>query len=297
VLIENQTRLVDDLSGQGEAQARRAEEAERRASAHSARRDDAGAAPFMSDEADSGRRLARQFFRALSRDAAAGAGPQRILVAVDDLDSLAPVEAAAFVDEAATLLSQSPFVLLVAADPQRLAQGWGGDSGRLGRRIQIGVRVDAASSGDYARLVRKLLASGDDAAAAEPPVDLRTSVWDRPVSGEEASLLEALAPLAGRSPRSVAQFITAYRLGRGRTDQWAPLALALAIDIGATPEEQAAVSGAITASLPSQALDGAGLPARVGDAIGHARKAHGAPITTGDLRAAMNIASTYSLNV
>ncbi len=37
VLIGNQTRLVDDLSGQAEAQARRAEEAERRAAAHSAR--------------------------------------------------------------------------------------------------------------------------------------------------------------------------------------------------------------------------------------------------------------------
>ncbi len=222
---------------------------------------------------------------------------KEIIVAVDDLDSLAPSEAAAFVDEAATILGQPPFVLIVAADPQRLAQGWGGDSGRLGRRIQIGVRVDAASSGDYARLVRKLLGSGEESTAPESAPDVRTSVWDRPVTGEEASLLEALAPLAGRSPRSVAQFITAYRLGRARTDKWAPLALALAIDIGATPEEQAAVASAIAASLPSQSLEGPGLPARVADAIGHARSANGEPITTGDLRAAMNVASTYSLNV
>ena len=188
-------------------------------------------------------------------------------------------------------------MLIVAADPQRLAQGWGGDSGRLGRRIQIGVRVDAASSGDYARLVRKLLGSGDETVATERAPDLRTSIWDRSVSSEESALLETLAPLAGRSPRSVAQFITAYRLGRARTSDWAPLALALAIDIGATPQEQAAVSGAIAGSLPSQALDGAALPARIGEAIGYARAAHRGDITTGDLRAAMNIASTYSLNV
>ena len=297
VLIGNQTRLVDDLSGQADAQARRAEEAERRAAAHSSRRDEIGASPFMGEEADSGRRQARQFFRALARESAAGAGPQRIIVAVDDLDSLAPNDAAAFVDEAATLLGQSPFVLVVAADPQRLAQGWGGDAGRLGRRIQIGVRVDAASSGDYARLVRKLLGSGDEAVATERAPDLRTSIWDRPVSSEESALLETLAPLAGRSPRSVAQFITAYRLGRARTSDWAPLALALAIDIGATPQEQAAVSSAIAASLPNQALDSAALPARIGEAIGFARAAHRGEITTGDLRGAMSIASTYSLNI
>ncbi|MBX9758608.1 MAG: hypothetical protein K2Y29_07500 [Beijerinckiaceae bacterium] len=298
MLIGNQTRLVDDLSGQADAQARRAEEAERRAAAHQARREDATATPFVGEDADSGRRQARQFFHALAREAGKGSGPQRIIVAVDDLDSLAPYEAAAFVDEAATLLGQPPFVLVVAADPQRLAQGWGGDgAGRIGRRIQIGVRVDAASSGDYARLVRKLLSPGDETAAPESPVDVRASVWDRPVTGEEAALLEALAPLAGRSPRGVAQFITAYRLGRGRTDKWAPLALALALDIGATPDEQAAVSSALAAALPSQALDASALPARVGAAVDHTRSANGGALTTGDLRAAMSIASTYSLNI
>jgi hypothetical protein len=298
-LIGNQTRLVDDLSGQADAQARRAEEAERRASAHaSRRREDAGVTPFVAKDSDAGRRQARAFFRALERELANGAGPSRIVVAIDDLDSLAPDEAASFIDEAATLLAQGPFVLVVAADAQRLAQGWGGDgAGRIARRIQIGVRVDAASSGDYARLVRRLLATEDPASATQAPFDASApSIWDRPVPREESTLLEQLAPLAGRSPRSVAQFITAYRLGRARTDKWAPLALALALDVGATSDEQAAFAGAISPSMPGQPVDVAGLPARVAEAVASARAANGGVLAAGDMREAMSIAASYSLN-
>lgn len=298
-LVSNQTRLVDDVAAQTDAQARRAEEAERRAAAFaSRRRDDPGATPFAASESDAGRRQARQFFRAVAQECAGGAGPQRIIVAIDDLDSLQPEQAAAFVDEASTLLGQAPFIVVLAADPQRLAQGWGGDGeGRIGRRIQIGVRVDAASSGDYARLVRKLLASGDEGAANESAPDLRSSIWDKPVTAEEAALLEALAPLAGRTPRCVAQYITAYRLGRARTDKWAPLALALALDIGGSSEEQAAVEAATSSSLPSQSLETAGLPPRVAEAVESTRAANDGALTTGDLRVGMAVASTYSLRV
>lgn len=298
-LIANQTRLVNDLSAQADAQAHRAEEAERRAAVHSSRRtDDPGATPFGAQEGDAAGRQARHFFRAITRESASGAGPQRILVAVDDLDSLSPQAAAGFMDEAANLLAQPPFVLVVAADPQRLAQGWGEDGAdRIARRIQIGVRVDAASSGDYARLVRRLLATGEEQAATAASVDASESVWDRPVTGEEASLLEALAPLAGRTPRNVAQFVTAYRLGRARTDKGALLAFALALDIGATAEERGAVTSAIASSLPDQTFDPAGLSARVREALEHARVANGGVITASEMRAALTLASTYSLNV
>ncbi|MFN3892188.1 MAG: P-loop NTPase fold protein [Beijerinckiaceae bacterium] len=298
-LIGNQTRLVDDLAAQAEAQARRTEEAERRAAAHSSRRsDDPGATPFASQEGDGASRQARHFFRALTREAANGGGPQRIVVAIDDLDSLSPQDAASFVDEAAALLAQPPFVAIVAADPQRLAQGWGSDgAGRLARRVQIGVRVDAASSGDYARLVRKLLGANEASVASSESADVRESVWDRPVASEEASLLEALAPLAGRTPRCVAQFVTAYRLARSRTDRWALLAFALALDIGATEDEQAAISAATSSSLPDQTFDPAGVSARVRDALEAARTANGGAIKAGEMRAAIMLASTYSLNV
>ena len=297
-LIGNQTRLVDDLSSQADAQARRAEEAERRAAAHASRRtEQPGATPFAALEGDGAGRQARAFLRALTRDGGA-ASPQRILVAIDELDSLSPKDAASFVDHAAALLSQPPFAMVIAADPQRLAQGWGGDGvDQLARRIQIGVRVDAASSGDYARLVRKLLATGDAPPPAEGPIDASSSIWDRPVSGDEAALLEGLAPLAGRTPRSVAQFVTAYRLARARTDKWPLLAFALAVDVGGTADEQAAIGSALVASLPDQMFDPSGVSARLREAINLARFAAGGTITAGEMRAAILLASTYSLGV
>ena len=97
-LIANQTRHVDAIAAEVDAHARRTEEAERRASAA-----DEGAArpaaplvdsPFepTQDEGDQRARLAAAFTASL--DAAIGRGaenyfsvPQRILVALDDLDS------------------------------------------------------------------------------------------------------------------------------------------------------------------------------------------------------------------
>lgn len=299
-LIGNQTRLVDDLSAQADAQARRTEEAERRAAAHAGRRaEDPGATPFALQEGEGASRQARHFFRAIARETTGGAQPWRIVVAIDDLDSLPPPAAAAFVDEAATLLAQPPFVLVLAADAQRLAQGWGGDGAdRIARRIQLGVRVDAASSGDYARLVRKLLSVGEDASAANDSAgDVRASIWDRPVAAEETALLETLAPLAGRTPRSVAQFVTSYRLARARTDKWALLAFALALDIGGSADEQTAVANALLATLPDQPFEPSGVSARVREALQSARTANGGTIAAGDMRAALALASTYSLNV
>ena len=298
-LIGNQTRLVDDLASQSEAQARRAEEAERRAAAFSSRAtDDLGASPFAAPEGDAGSRQARHFFRAIARDVSGSATPQRILVAIDELDCLPPKDAAAFVDQAAALLAQAPFALLVAADPQRLAQGWGGDGAdQIARRIQIGVRVDAASSGDYARLVRKLLATGEVSSVSEPALDTGASIWDRPVSPEEAALLEALAPLAGRTPRSVSQFVTAYRLSRARTERWPLLAIALALDVGGASDERAAIASALGSSLPDQPFNPSGLPVRLSDALASARTANGGSISANDMRAAMTLASTYSLQV
>ena len=53
--------------------------------------------------------------------------PQKVLVAVDNLDALPPQAAAAFLDEAARTLAFAPFILLVAADPRQLTTGWSKD--------------------------------------------------------------------------------------------------------------------------------------------------------------------------
>ncbi|MDB5572306.1 MAG: hypothetical protein JWN93_3489, partial [Hyphomicrobiales bacterium] len=150
-MIANQARLVDSLSHEGEAQAQRAEEAERRVALQGSR---AGATPLASSPFEEGvdapAQQARAFLAALSREIsqdASGAAPQRILVAVDDLDSLSPRDAAAFVDEAAAALGKAPFVTVLAVDPKRLLAGWGdGESWgaeRLARRVQAALRIDA----------------------------------------------------------------------------------------------------------------------------------------------------------
>ncbi|HEY8579926.1 MAG TPA: hypothetical protein VIL72_08580, partial [Beijerinckiaceae bacterium] len=231
-LITNQTRLVDDLSTECDAQARRAEEAERRA-AQDTRGAEVAASPFEGAGESASARQARGFFAALAMaagDSAAGA-PQRIVVAVDELDALPPQESARFLDVAASLLARDPFVTVVAADARRLTDGWGGDGAEgLARRVQAALRVDAAGDGDHARLVRRLL--GAEAEEGALDADATTSTLDQPFQTGEAELLEALAPLAGSTPRRLKQFVNAYRLARGRTSARAPLALALALDIG-----------------------------------------------------------------
>ncbi len=91
--------------------------------------------------------------------------------------------------------------------------------------------------------------------------------------------------------------MTAYRLARARTDKWSLLAFALALDVGGTQDEQGAIASALLACLPDQAFDPSGVSARVREALSLARFAAGGTITAGEMRAAISLASTYSLNV
>lgn len=295
-MIGNQTRLVDDLAAQADAQARRTEEAERRAAAGGSvhRHDDAS--PFEVAESEA-RRQARRFLHTVAQEAARGAGPDRVIVAIDDLDALSPAKAAAFLDEAALLLARSPFIVVFAADAERLAQGWGPNgASRLARRAQIGVRIDAASSKDYAHLVRRLLAPRE-AAAATADHDAKTSIWDQPVSAEETELLQKLAPLAGRSPGAVAQFITVYRLARTRAASWPALAFALALDIGGTDDERASIAKALESADADAAFEPAGQPPRIADALAAAQAREAGGLRTKQLREASAIAAAHSLAV
>lgn len=293
-MIGNQTRLVDDLASQADAQARRTEEAERRAAAGSIRRND-DASPFEVAESDV-RRQARRFLQTVAQEAARGGGLDRVIVAIDDLDTLSPANAAAFLDETALLLAKSPFVVVFAADGGRLAQGWGPEgASRLARRAQIGVRIDAASSKDYARLVRSLLAPPE--ATAEADHEVKASIWDRPVSPEETELLQKLAPLAGRGPSDVAQFIFVYRLARARAASWPALAFALALDIGGTDDERASIAKAVANADPDAALEPSGQPARIADALAAACALETGGLKTKQVREAIAIAAAHSLAV
>ena len=139
-LIANQTRRVDAIGTEADAYTRRAEEAERRAraaeSAPSSLAASLAESPFepAPGEADHKARLAAAFITSLDAAIARGGeratdAPQRILVAIDDLDALQPAQAAAFVSTAHRLLSARNFAIVLTADADRLAS-------RLGRTIR-----------------------------------------------------------------------------------------------------------------------------------------------------------------
>jgi hypothetical protein len=275
--IGQQTRLVDALGAECETCARSAEAAERRA-ARQGQRDIPAASPFGDGRADAGAQ-ARAYLASLSRTLAlapAGA-PERVIVALDDLDARPPHEAAAFVDEAARLLSQGPFVLIAAAHARRLAHGWSGGLGeqegrdRFAACFQAALRVSAPEPALLGALAR-------DAGAAAPrafaPLDLAAPLHAQALAQDELDRLARLAPLIARTPAQARRFAIAYRLARPRNVAPAALAGALAVTLGCAREERAALeaalaarSGATTISLRSLSAGNAGevLRAALGD--------------------------------
>lgn len=298
VMIGQQTRLVDGLAAETEAHARRAEECERRA-AHQGEATSPGAATPFDDGADAATRQARAFFGAIARHSeqgGQGAALQKVLVAVDGLDALAPQAAAQFLDEAARTLASSPFILLVAADPRLLAAGWSQDldeawgAERVGARVHAALRVEAASRSDLASMARGLLEPEGDRAAAS--LDVGHSLHDEPLAAGERALLEELAAYAARTPRDVERFVLTYRLARPRTGHHGALALALALEMSA-PDADANAWINAQSSRPVDKLVAPEGQTRLAQALEIAQKS--GPISVGQWRAARSIAADYWL--
>ncbi|MGH6676702.1 MAG: hypothetical protein ACRECE_10855, partial [Xanthobacteraceae bacterium] len=75
---------------------------------------------------------------------------------------------------------------------------------------------------------------------------MRAEPIDWSMSGAELSLLAALAPLAGGSPRAVKRFVNLYRIARPQApDHKGALALMLALQQGGTDGELAALRDAL----------------------------------------------------
>lgn len=305
-LIANQTRHVDTIAMEADAHARRTEEAERRARAA-----DEGAtrpaAPLVNspfepapDDIDQRARLAVAFTASLAAAIARDAGnafnvPQRILVAIDDLDALPPARAASFIETAHRLLSAKSFVVLLAADPSRLAAAWGeaDRANYLDKYVQVPLHVTAGEPGLYGGLVHSLIGRETTEKAQWPELDAKRSALDLPWRSGEADLLSALAPLAGHSPRSIKRFVNIYRLVRLRADGYAPLALLLALDGGGTEAERRAMDAALANADTSVPLRFADEP-RLAQALEACRVARGDALTVADVHAARAIAAVYS---
>ena len=308
-LYAHQTRRVDSLANEVEMAAHRAAEADRRARGFN--RIAAAAQPehvlFASEPS---KMQAQSFFSALGalisrRGQIDGQGqansveaPQRIVLALDNLDALAPARAREILEQAHRALVEGNLVTLIAVDPERLT-GTSGDSlATLERWIQVPFWIGkTAERTDYASLVHQLIGHGIE--KPKKPlttiVDPRQSLLDRPLSGAEAKLLAALAPIAGRSPRAVKRFVNLYRIARFQAeDDPAALALMLAIDLGGTQAEIEAVLAALADAPAGGDLDIEHAGPRLGEALEALQTVTGKPTVEAVCRAAA-VARAFSL--
>jgi KAP family P-loop domain len=263
-LFAHQARRVEALAADVNILSRRAAEAERRAvDANPVSSVLGELSPFAIDTATQqaqafaaavGAMIARS--RETSPGKSGGGAPGRIVVALD-LDAVPASRGREILVYARSLFNQG-FVMLIAADPARLAGAGDETAPSLDKWIQVPVQIgEIASRANYATLVRAVLGGQG---ALEPRVrDAETSALpalDQPVSAAETQLLADLAPLAGSSARALKRFVNLYRLTRaaGPVHQGA-LAFMLALDAGGMPSEIAAVNDALSNSEPEADLD------------------------------------------
>ena len=223
--LAHQARNVDLLGAETAAVAKQAAEAERRAAAAGASKNPP---PFLETDASTQKReFARGFLQSLSgviARAKTGEAPNKIIIAVDGFESVG--DPIALFDRLHDLLARPGFVTVFALDPEIF-----GPTGRadLIRRIQLPMRLDAGTNSDS-------------------PISL--APFDAPLSPQETRLIGALAPLAGGSPRLEKRLRNLFRFLRpapgAPSGFTAALALFLAADLGASPDDRLRLNATLT---------------------------------------------------
>ena len=180
---------------------------------------------------------------------------RRIVVALDGLDRLTPPHAAEMLRTVGDLLRHSGFVTILTIDREQLATGLAeadpaSARAMIDRIVQIPVSLDAMSGIEDAGLAQAMLGRSE-----RPATGAAEGLQDRPWQAFEAPLIDALAPLAGGTPRGLRRFVNVYRLARldpamsGATaTDFGMLALVLAGRI-------AGVIGAYKLTSPAELLD------------------------------------------
>lgn len=283
-LYAHQTKRVDTLGADVERLTRESAEAERRVGGAALNEPSPFESPTQAAQA-------QRFFTALATMVGNGkAMPQRIVLAVDHLDAVAPERARGILDRIHRL-SGSGIVAVVAADPGHL---WSEHRSDLERWIQVPVRLDAgAPERDYGALVDAALGRDPAPLAAAKP-DATQSALDAPVDDDEAALLSALAELAGPSPRAIKRFVNLYKLARLDGSPRGPLALMLALAQGGSSDERAAVASAIAESDPAAPFDLPTASARLRAALA-AIVAADRPFNVAEARRAVRRAALFSI--
>jgi hypothetical protein len=304
-LFAHQARRVEALAAEVGALSRLAADAERRAGdAHPISSALAGPSPFAIDTATQqaqgfaaavGAKIARR--RETSPGKSGGVAPGRIVVALDHLDAVPASRGREILVYARSLFNQG-FVMLIAADPARLAGAAGDTVPALDNWIQVPFQIgEIASRANYATLVRAILGGQG---AQEPQVrKVETSALpalDQPLSTAETQLLADMAPLAGSSARALKRFVNLYRLVRAQEqDHRGALAFMLALDAGGTPSEIAAVNDALSNREPEADLDLPRCGARLVEALAAVRSAQG-NVSVAAARQAAATARMFSFN-
>jgi hypothetical protein len=297
-LDQRATRLnqrVAALTAEAEGAAKRAEAATQRAGGKASVR---APGPEFLDSGRAPAAAARAFLAALGARIGhpnpAAPAPDRLILAIDNLDALSPGAAIAWIDAAQGAIGPG-CVGLMAFDPGRLAVTLGGPRKarrRLEKWLQVAVNLPARDRADGEGVVARLLSTaGQPAAALEPKL---SSALVEPLSSAEASLLAALAPVAADSPRDAKRFLNAYRLARCSGLPRPVMALMQAVAF-ADDDAQAAMRDRLAKG--SGELSDVGGPPELGEALKAARAANNGPISIEEARAAAEIARRYALPI
>jgi hypothetical protein len=290
-------RRVLTLSTEAEAASKRAEALARRAGGGSdlAR----GPGPVFLKALDSPAKAAREFFAELARLMSAPAAPgmptpQRLIFAIDNLEALAPVEAARLIETASALLGPGA-AALVACDPAALAKGAAAASPRAWERglFQVVLDSSALTRIDGERLAARMISAGSRAPALGlGEVDASGSSLAEPLGPSETALLMALAPLIEGAPRAWKRFHNAYRLARVGKPPRSIVALSLAALH--SPDSRLAAALRQTLLDEGDRYEDPEGPPDLTAASRAARASEGKPITKADARAAWDAARRYA---
>jgi len=292
-LYAHQTRRVDGLEADVDLAARAAAEADRRAGNAVRGALQSEPSPFKERGAKA---QAEHFFASLATylvgtqraTASALSVPDRILVALDNVDALPPAQMRALLEAAHRAFAHPGFVTIIAADPARLTD----EADALDKWIQVPFRLDAARSADYSGFVEQAIGrAGAPDASGKAPI---APAHDWSISAEESALLAGLAPLAGGTPRAVKRFVNLYRIARGQAGaNRGTLALFLALFSGGTPDEIGTLRRALSWRDGSTPLDLNGGGSRLTQALDAAQTLDGL-VTVGAARRTAAIARTFS---
>jgi len=287
---------VAALDAQTEAAARHVEATSKRAGG--VKRSERTPGPVFASGPEAPRHAARSFFVELGRlmggaGAPGPAAPQRIVFAFDNLDALAPSDAAQLLEAAHALLGPG-CVGAAAFDPAALTRLDAPETARrrLEKLFPIVFNVATLAPSDGGRFAARLVGSN---AVAKPLryVEATASAITQPLTPADTSLFAALAPLAGETPRAVKRFLNACRAARTSAAPRPAVALMLATRLGGDRASLAAMRLAFD-GFAHDLLDPSGPPALV-VATQAARAANDGAISLTDARAAWETARRYSL--